>query len=547
MATSPPLPDRPSMASLRKQAKVLARAINAGEPAAISRARAQLGDQQPQVTLRTAQVVLAQEYGFDGWADLQREVLVRSGQGVEWAAVQAEQAIHADDADRLQVLLHDYPGLVTWHDGDGHGLLDVTSSYAMDSRDPDREERFSHIGCAELLIDAGAIVEPSMWQHALSTGATDMLRLLARNGVLPESLPVLAGLGDEQGALSRRAEDEQELFDSLAIACRFGHDEVATMLLDRCIAADPELGRRIDRWKGRSAMVQALASPWTIGGRYLGHSDQEAVSLTPWQALVVHEVTATIDDDDVADFSRWLDAESWLLDDAWTAAQTAIVERSAWMDREEHIVELWRRAPALLRLPASPRSAAMQYAFEYGNSHLVPLLRRCWPVPDDLPHAAGLADRPAVERWFDSAGNPALGRPDRHYPNNDSSKRADLGWRVGTIQHVLDVALAWACLNHHFDIAEFLLDHGANINRLGHPRTCEHPARVCRPERPRGRAVPAPARDRHDDPRPAVPCDSTGMGAPYDRQHGDDRAVGLGRERDYLGRLIEVRLPEEQA
>jgi ankyrin repeat protein len=29
---------------------------------------------------------------------------------------------------------------------------------------------------------------------------------------------------------------------------------------------------------------------------------------------------------------------------------------------------------------------------------------------------------------------------------------------------VLDTALAWACLNHRFEIAEFLLGHGANIN-----------------------------------------------------------------------------------
>ncbi len=121
-------------------------------------------------------------------------------------------------------------------------------------------------------------------------------------------------------------------------------------------------------------------------------------------------------------------------------------------------------APALLRVPAPPRSAALQYAFEYGNAHLVPLLRECWSVPDDLPHSAGLGDRSAVERWFDASGNAALGRLDRHYPNDDGPKRADLGWREATAQHVLDVALAWACLNHHFDIAEFLLEHGADIN-----------------------------------------------------------------------------------
>jgi hypothetical protein len=29
---------------------------------------------------------------------------------------------------------------------------------------------------------------------------------------------------------------------------------------------------------------------------------------------------------------------------------------------------------------------------------------------------------------------------------------------------VLDTALAWACLNNHFEVADFLLEHGADIN-----------------------------------------------------------------------------------
>ena len=34
----------------------------------------------------------------------------------------------------------------------------------------------------------------------------------------------------------------------------------------------------------------------------------------------------------------------------------------------------------------------------------------------------------------------------------------------GNPQHILDVALAWACVNRHFEIAAFLLERGANIN-----------------------------------------------------------------------------------
>ncbi len=99
------------------------------------------------------------------------------------------------------------------------------------------------------------------------------------------------------------------------------------------------------------------------------------------------------------------------------------------------------------------------------NAHLLPLLTRIWPLPDDLPYAAGTGNAAAVARWFDADGRPVLGSLTRHYPGSDPNfKRADLGWGPPTAQQVLDIALAWACLNHHFDIASFLLEHGANIN-----------------------------------------------------------------------------------
>jgi ankyrin repeat protein len=33
-----------------------------------------------------------------------------------------------------------------------------------------------------------------------------------------------------------------------------------------------------------------------------------------------------------------------------------------------------------------------------------------------------------------------------------------------TTQQVLDIALAWSVLNQHFEVASFLLEHGADIN-----------------------------------------------------------------------------------
>ena len=39
-----------------------------------------------------------------------------------------------------------------------------------------------------------------------------------------------------------------------------------------------------------------------------------------------------------------------------------------------------------------------------------------------------------------------------------------LHWGAPALQQVLDTALAFAVINRHFDVADFLVEHGANIN-----------------------------------------------------------------------------------
>jgi hypothetical protein len=101
------------------------------------------------------------------------------------------------------------------------------------------------------------------------------------------------------------------------------------------------------------------------------------------------------------------------------------------------------------------------------DQHLLPMLLRIWPMPDDLPHAAGNGDFGRVRSWFDVEGKPALGDLANHFPANNAHYRRDLqSWfgREPAGQQVLDTALAWTVLNHHFEIADFLLGHGADIN-----------------------------------------------------------------------------------
>jgi hypothetical protein len=66
----PQLPDRPDLDQLRRQARELHRAAQGGDPAALRRVR----PVSDKVTLSTAQLALAREYGFSSWRRLRDEV-----------------------------------------------------------------------------------------------------------------------------------------------------------------------------------------------------------------------------------------------------------------------------------------------------------------------------------------------------------------------------------------------------------------------------------------------------------------------------------------
>jgi ankyrin repeat protein len=141
------------------------------------------------------------------------------------------------------------------------------------------------------------------------------------------------------------------------------------------------------------------------------------------------------------------------------------LEQAALQGRGAFITELLARNPAVLRRRPPPQSSAIVFALDCSHSEVVPLLARVWHVPDDLPHAAGLGDLDRVKGWFDESGRPAFGQVSEHFPANTPQKMENLHWgTAGKEQQVLDTALAWACLNHRFEVAEFLLEHGSDIN-----------------------------------------------------------------------------------
>jgi ankyrin repeat protein len=471
MSTPRDLPARPSLESLRKQAKRLAREAAAGDGEAVTRIHAQLPRAQLPLSNRDAQLIIAREYGFVGWSALVAEVQNRVGQGLEFAASRAKVAIHNENHDQLRALLSEFPALVAWRDENDQTLLDSTTSYAMDCFDPERERTYTRPAAAELLIDAGATVEQKTWMHVIRTGSSGMLRLLGRKNALPQTLPVLAALGDDAAVRSllqgsNEGDDTAGNNDCAAIgrafliACRFKHKDIATHLLDRMIALDPELGGRIDRWQNREAFVQFLMEQPGI----LWQETETSV----WETFVICQLAAARDRNDLPAFRRWLEGEPWILDGACLSAQVELIVPACYKkDREAFISTLLERDPAILHAspPPQPRGSLFAQALSYGNAHLVPLLTRVWPLPNDLPHAAGIGDAAAVARWFDATGKPVLGALSQHYPHNDPHfPRADLHWGSPTAQQVLDIALAWAVLNGHYEIATFLLERGANIN-----------------------------------------------------------------------------------
>jgi len=452
MPASRSLPARPSLESLRKQAKKLAR--------------------DRSVPLRDAQLQLAREYGYRGWQDLTGEVHKRLGTGLEWAAAEARRVIHDNDVARLKQLLSECPALLSWNgDAGGGGVLGMATGAYGDCFDPFSEQHFTRAKCAEILIDAGALVAPEVCDGLLRSRARGLLQLFQRKGLLPRTLKFLAALGDIDAV--RLATDEAGIVEAFAIACDFGHEAVASVLLDRSIALDQELGARIDGGGGRAAFI----------GYFIENRPAHVTTVGLWKAFVMEQVSRAVYSwsghetslaspsgrSDPTAFADLLRREPWLLDDAFVAFQGDLIGRAALHGRGDVITALLDLDPAILRRQPPPPSQAIEFAFTYAKTHVLPMLTRIWALPDDLPHAAGMGNLPAVKKWFDESGAPALGDVEHHYPSSPYMPKARVDeyareWGPMRVQRVLDTALAWSVINGHLDVAQFLLDHGADIN-----------------------------------------------------------------------------------
>jgi hypothetical protein len=442
MTASRSLPARPSLESLRKQAKTLAR--------------------DRSVSLRKAQLALAREYGYAGWQDLIAEVSRRLGSGLEWAVAEAERLIHDNDTKRLKPLLAAYPALLSWRaDKEGRGLLGMATEAYGDAGDPQREGWFTRGACAELLIDAGAVVAPSVCDSILQSRARGLLDLFLRKGLLPRTLKFFAALGDLDAvrtALDENGNDAAAVNDAFVRACLFHHEAVAVLLLERAISFDPELGRHVDGRVGRLAFVKSLIDTPPENVREIAG---EATTVGLWKVFVMKTVTQAVHERDLDAFVGELRREPWLLGDDFVWFQDRVIGIAAFNDGLDTFVSAFLDFhPAILRRQPPPPSQHIEQALTYAKTPLLPLLTRIWSVPDDLAHAAGMGDLSRVKHWFDAEGKPALGDLSSQTPATSKWRP----WNEIGVQEVLDTALALAVINRHFDVADFLLTHGADVS-----------------------------------------------------------------------------------
>jgi hypothetical protein len=441
MATSKSLPARPSLESLRKQAKQLLRAVQAADPDAIARVRARLPDVDRPLSQRNAQLVIAREYGYAGWRDLTAEVNRRLGSGLEWAAQQAERIIHDNDVERLKLLLIEYPALLSWRaDPEGRGVLGMATDAYGDAGDPQREGWFTRAACAEVLIDAGAFVAPAVCESILQSRARGLLELFHRKGLLPPVLKYFAALGDlaaVRTAVDEAGSDLAIVNEAFVRACLFNQEAVASFLLERAIALDPALGRSIDASVGRETFIKQFIE---TRPEIVREISGETTRVGLWQAFVSEQVRRTVLSGDLTAFVRGLRHAPWLLGDDWVDFQNDLIGVAILNGRREFIAALFDLDPAILRRQPPPPTQNIEHALVYARADLVPMLTRIWPVPDDLIHAAGMGDLSRVKHWLDTAGTPV------------------------PTQLALDTALAWAVINRHFEVADYLIEHGANVS-----------------------------------------------------------------------------------
>lgn len=399
-------------------------------------------------------------------------------------------AIENNNVVELRALIKDHPYLLSWRDpnDDAVSLLLATTSYA-NFPGPENEKHWNRLECAELLIDEGVTLDPRFFVRLLNTGAQEMLAMTERKGVLPHNLRTRAAIGnlqavrdcfDQTGGLMEEARPAPALLcgyvgakedwpntdnsndivaDALLYACRLGNKDVAYDLLFRCIEIVPTLGGRIDQWLGFDGAISFLLDQTREGARFaipIRYVDF-GVGIV-WQTIVELRLHKAMRACNLSEVKELLRVERFVLSDDFVDLQAKLLQVASYSENALTMIEsILNSGAAITKTKSPPDVRAISYALEYGHAEYVPLLEKIWRPPIDLPHAAGLGDLRRVEAWFDGEGRLAIANPQLHNPFPDH-------FPTFSVQDVLDRAFAWAVQNSEFTVADFMLEHGADLN-----------------------------------------------------------------------------------
>jgi ankyrin repeat protein len=433
------LPVRPSLGHLRRQARDLLRAAQAGDTTATGRIRAVSGA----LTLASAQLAVAREYGFASWTRLRDEVTARTaslarqaeafceasiGDGTgraarmlaatpELARYSFATAVILGDADRVRTELGGDPGLATRPDArSGWAPLHAASASRWHQLDPARAEGL--VSVARLLLDAGA--DPNGrtggqgghggWtplRCAVAGAANPLItRLLLERGAVPGDHDLyLAGFADDNHECLRlllfhSADVAQLARMALAAPISLNDSEGVHLLLEA--GADPD--RYADDADPPSPVVYAAVRAGCsaeLTGLLLGYGANPDTpgpdGRSPYVLAVTRGRTA------VAMQLRQNGADVTI-----TGADRLL---AACQDADRATVErLLARDPGLPgRLPAAQQAAALIHAAESGHTAAIALmLDLSFPVDargDDggtaLHAAAYSGSAPAVRLLLD--------------------------------------------------------------------------------------------------------------------------------------------------
>lgn len=232
--------------------------------------------------LADAQLVLALEYGFENWRELERfsDLVARDGPVLRFET--AVEAVVAGDVATLQSMLRETPELVRERSPRRHRATLLHYVGANGVEDARQRTPANAVEVARILLEAGAEVDAladmydgkcttmsmlvssshpaeaglqailadtlieygasldkagSPWQSAVMTALTfgflDTARTLAKHGVPAENIAAVAGLGmTEETARLLAMADTNAKHSALALAAQLGHVDVVRLLLD---------------------------------------------------------------------------------------------------------------------------------------------------------------------------------------------------------------------------------------------------------------------------------------------------------------------------